>query len=169
MTCWLRLATQTPVSNGTRHRLPPRGGGAAFVARALFPADGRVGQQQAGWLAGWVGAARQTEAEGAAGGGAEAGGPSAAAAPSRDSSDGAGSDTPLASAAVLKLATCPARSTPPPRLLPRPRPDLVVIHDALRFGSCHLALGVPMSGRFAGVETLEQLRSMPWTEQQPLR
>lgn len=48
-------------------------------------------------------------------------------------------------------------------------PDLVVIHDALQFGSCHLALGVPMAGRFAEVHSLDDLRAMPWSEQRPLR
>lgn len=47
--------------------------------------------------------------------------------------------------------------------------DLVVLHDALGFGQCHLALGVPMTGRFAGVDTLDQLRAMPWTVAAPLR
>ena len=36
--------------------------------------------------------------------------------------------------------------------------DLVVLHDALAFGKCHLGLGVPMQGRFAGVHTIEDLR-----------
>ena len=36
--------------------------------------------------------------------------------------------------------------------------DLIVLHDALDFGHCHLALGVPMGGRFAGVDSLEQLK-----------
>ena len=34
-------------------------------------------------------------------------------------------------------------------------PDLVLIHEALDFGKCHLSLGVPISGRFASVNTLE--------------
>lgn len=48
-------------------------------------------------------------------------------------------------------------------------PDLVVVHEALNFGHCHLALGVPMGGRFAGVDTLQQLRGMGWTAEEPLR
>ena len=49
-------------------------------------------------------------------------------------------------------------------------PDLIVIHDALEFGKCHLALGVPMGGRFAGVDSLEALRGMrDWTAETPLR
>lgn len=44
-----------------------------------------------------------------------------------------------------------------------------MLHDALDFGQCHLALGVPSLGRFAGVNSLDQLRAMPWSEQAPLR
>lgn len=47
--------------------------------------------------------------------------------------------------------------------------DLVVVHDALGFGHCHLALGVPNAGRFANVRTVEDLRAMGWTAEQPLR
>ena len=48
--------------------------------------------------------------------------------------------------------------------------DLVILHDALGFGGCHLGLGVPTGGRFAGVDTLDQLLSMPdWTPETPLR
>ncbi|GFR51557.1 hypothetical protein Agub_g13977 [Astrephomene gubernaculifera] len=49
-------------------------------------------------------------------------------------------------------------------------PDLVVCHEALGFGQCHLALGVPMTGKFANVTSLAQLRDMPdWTPDTPLR
>ncbi|KAK9826505.1 hypothetical protein WJX81_007753 [Elliptochloris bilobata] len=49
-------------------------------------------------------------------------------------------------------------------------PSLVVLHDALDFGKCHLALGLPTSGKFADVNSLEELRSMPdWTAKTPLR
>ena len=37
-------------------------------------------------------------------------------------------------------------------------PDLIVLHDALGFGKCHLGLGVPMGGRFTDVHSLEDLR-----------
>ena len=37
-------------------------------------------------------------------------------------------------------------------------PELVVVHDALGFGSCHLGLGVPTTGKFANINTLDQLR-----------
>jgi len=48
--------------------------------------------------------------------------------------------------------------------------DLIVVHDALEFGHCKLALGIPMTGKFAGVNSLEALCSMPqWTPETPLR
>ncbi|KAI8473461.1 MAG: hypothetical protein J3K34DRAFT_410827 [Monoraphidium minutum] len=48
-------------------------------------------------------------------------------------------------------------------------PDLVVVHEALNFGQCHLALGVPSVGKFAAVQNLQQLRDMGWTAEEPLR
>lgn len=36
--------------------------------------------------------------------------------------------------------------------------ELIVVHDALRFGSCHLGLGIPTSEKFAQINNLEQLR-----------
>ena len=49
-------------------------------------------------------------------------------------------------------------------------PNVIVLHDALNFGQCKLALGVPMAGRFASINSLEQLRDMPeWTAETPLR
>lgn len=48
--------------------------------------------------------------------------------------------------------------------------DLVILHDALGFGGCHLGLGVPTGGKFTDVNTLDQLLSMPdWTPETPLR
>ncbi|XRB01730.1 ATP phosphoribosyltransferase [Pycnococcus provasolii] len=48
--------------------------------------------------------------------------------------------------------------------------DLVVVHDALRFGECYLALAVPNYGATAGVNSLDELLAMPcWTEENPLR
>lgn len=47
--------------------------------------------------------------------------------------------------------------------------DLIVLHDSLGFGRCHLALGVPATGRFAEVDSLDALRAMPWSEASPLR
>ena len=37
-------------------------------------------------------------------------------------------------------------------------PSLVMLHDALNFGKCHLALGLPTGGKFAHIESLEALR-----------
>lgn len=48
--------------------------------------------------------------------------------------------------------------------------DLVIVHDALGFGSCHLAVAVPTYGIFEGTSTLDELLNMPqWTEDHPLR
>lgn len=47
--------------------------------------------------------------------------------------------------------------------------DLIVVHDALNFGQCKLALGVPMQGEYANVSTLEELQNMGWSEARPLR
>ncbi|GIL55792.1 hypothetical protein Vafri_11319 [Volvox africanus] len=49
-------------------------------------------------------------------------------------------------------------------------PDMVVCHEALGFGQCHLGLGIPMTGKFADINNVEQLRDMPdWTPETPLR
>ncbi len=37
-------------------------------------------------------------------------------------------------------------------------PKLVMLHDELNFGKCHLGLGVPTGGRFANIDSLDQLR-----------
>lgn len=46
---------------------------------------------------------------------------------------------------------------------------LVVVHDALGFGRCRLALGVPVGGPFADVRTLDDLRGMAWSSSRPMR
>ena len=38
-------------------------------------------------------------------------------------------------------------------------PGLIVLHDALDFGKCHLGLGIPTTGRFAGINNLEDLKA----------
>eukprot|EP00899_Mesostigma_viride_P014443 jgi/Mesvir1/229/Mv13572-RA.1 len=49
-------------------------------------------------------------------------------------------------------------------------PELVIVHEALGFGHCHLALGVPMTGAYANITTFDQLVNMPcWSEDHPLR
>lgn len=35
--------------------------------------------------------------------------------------------------------------------------NLIVLHDALGFGACHLALGIPMTGKFADVNSMDDL------------
>lgn len=47
--------------------------------------------------------------------------------------------------------------------------DLVVIHDALAFGHCKLALGIPIAGEYTDISTIEQLKGMGWSEERPLR
>jgi ATP phosphoribosyltransferase len=47
--------------------------------------------------------------------------------------------------------------------------DLVIVHDALAFGHCKLALGVPNAGDFADITTVEDLKGMGWSEARPLR
>ena len=37
-------------------------------------------------------------------------------------------------------------------------PDLIVVHDALDFGHCHLGLGIPTLGKFSEINTLDDLR-----------
>ncbi|OAE27804.1 hypothetical protein AXG93_1468s1020 [Marchantia polymorpha subsp. ruderalis] len=49
-------------------------------------------------------------------------------------------------------------------------PDLILIHDALQFGECHLGVAVPTYGIFESINTLSQLAAMPqWTSERPLR
>jgi len=49
-------------------------------------------------------------------------------------------------------------------------PNTIIVHEALDFGQCKLALGIPMTGKYASIETLEQLKAMPdWTPETPLR
>lgn len=48
--------------------------------------------------------------------------------------------------------------------------DLVVLHEALGYGHCHLALGIPIGGKYADVNTLGDLMAMPdWSEETPMR
>lgn len=36
--------------------------------------------------------------------------------------------------------------------------DLLVLHDALDFGKCHLGLGIPTGGKWADINSLDDLR-----------
>ena len=47
--------------------------------------------------------------------------------------------------------------------------DLIIVHDALRYGGCHLALGVPSKGDFAEVHSIDDLKSMGWSKDNPLK
>ncbi|EFJ12242.1 hypothetical protein SELMODRAFT_158178 [Selaginella moellendorffii] len=48
--------------------------------------------------------------------------------------------------------------------------DLVVVHDQLGFGECHLGLGIPKYGIFENVSSVSDLAAMPqWTSSRPLR
>eukprot|EP00250_Pteridium_aquilinum_P011165 c19879_g1_i1 orf=102-1316(+) len=48
--------------------------------------------------------------------------------------------------------------------------DLIVVHDALEFGECHLAIGVPTYGIFENISSMAELGAMPhWSAQRPLR
>eukprot|EP00239_Pterosperma_sp_CCMP1384_P002244 CAMPEP_0197844708 /NCGR_PEP_ID=MMETSP1438-20131217/1691_1 /TAXON_ID=1461541 /ORGANISM="Pterosperma sp., Strain CCMP1384" /LENGTH=436 /DNA_ID=CAMNT_0043455647 /DNA_START=26 /DNA_END=1336 /DNA_ORIENTATION=- len=49
-------------------------------------------------------------------------------------------------------------------------PELVVLHNSLNFGHCHLALALPKMGMWENIDTLDQLMAMPeWTMENPLR
>lgn len=45
--------------------------------------------------------------------------------------------------------------------------DLVVVHDALNFGQCHLAVAVPQG--WEHVRSLADLAALPWSEARPMR
>lgn len=48
--------------------------------------------------------------------------------------------------------------------------DLVLVHDALDYGDCHLSLAVPKYGIFENINSVSQLAQMPqWTAEKPLR
>eukprot|EP01023_Acetabularia_acetabulum_P012218 TRINITY_DN1571_c0_g1_i1.p1 TRINITY_DN1571_c0_g1~~TRINITY_DN1571_c0_g1_i1.p1 ORF type:complete len:420 (-),score=69.54 TRINITY_DN1571_c0_g1_i1:381-1640(-) len=49
-------------------------------------------------------------------------------------------------------------------------PELVVLHEALDFGHCRLSLGIPMGGKFANINTWDDLKNMSdWNDTNPLR
>ncbi|KAG7645723.1 Histidine biosynthesis HisG C-terminal [Arabidopsis thaliana x Arabidopsis arenosa] len=48
--------------------------------------------------------------------------------------------------------------------------DLIIVHEALNFGDCHLSLAIPNYGIFENIKSLKELAQMPqWTEERPLR
>lgn len=48
--------------------------------------------------------------------------------------------------------------------------ELILVHDALDFGHCRLALGIPITGQYSDVSSIEQLKQMQeWSKERPLR
>ncbi|KAK9704976.1 hypothetical protein RND81_07G024300 [Saponaria officinalis] len=48
--------------------------------------------------------------------------------------------------------------------------DLIIVHDALDYGECHLSLAIPKYGIFENINSLKELAEMPqWTAEKPLR
>ncbi|XP_077248223.1 ATP phosphoribosyltransferase 2, chloroplastic-like [Tasmannia lanceolata] len=48
--------------------------------------------------------------------------------------------------------------------------DLILVHDALAFGDCHLSIAIPKYGIFENINSLSELAQMPqWTDEKPLR
>ncbi|KAF3321392.1 ATP phosphoribosyltransferase [Carex littledalei] len=48
--------------------------------------------------------------------------------------------------------------------------DLVIVHDALAYGACHLALAIPKEGIFENINSIDELSRMTkWTAERPLR
>ncbi|GAV86507.1 HisG domain-containing protein/HisG_C domain-containing protein [Cephalotus follicularis] len=48
--------------------------------------------------------------------------------------------------------------------------ELVLVHDALEYGDCHLSIAIPKYGIFENINSLKELAQMPqWTDEKPLR
>eukprot|EP01018_Ginkgo_biloba_P010445 Gb_25824 [translate_table: standard] len=48
--------------------------------------------------------------------------------------------------------------------------DLILVHDALEYGECHLSIAIPQYGIFENISSLDELAAMPqWTANRPLR
>ncbi|MBA0726964.1 hypothetical protein Golax_002752 [Gossypium laxum] len=48
--------------------------------------------------------------------------------------------------------------------------DLIIVHDALKYGDCRLSLAIPKYGIFENINSLKELGQMPrWTVDRPLR
>ncbi|KAJ6422353.1 hypothetical protein OIU85_003404 [Salix viminalis] len=48
--------------------------------------------------------------------------------------------------------------------------DLIIVHDALGYGDCHLSIAIPKYGIFENINSLRELAQMPqWTSEKPLR
>ncbi|XP_020243430.1 ATP phosphoribosyltransferase 1, chloroplastic-like [Asparagus officinalis] len=48
--------------------------------------------------------------------------------------------------------------------------DLIIVHDALKYGGCRLSIAIPKYGIFENINSLHDLAQMPqWTKERPLR
>ncbi|KAK4254431.1 hypothetical protein QN277_009816 [Acacia crassicarpa] len=48
--------------------------------------------------------------------------------------------------------------------------DLILVHEALEYGDCHLSIAIPQYGIFENINSVKELAQMPqWTEERPLR
>ncbi|XP_030956253.1 ATP phosphoribosyltransferase 2, chloroplastic-like [Quercus lobata] len=48
--------------------------------------------------------------------------------------------------------------------------DLIIVHDGLKYGNCHLSLAIPKYGIFENINSLKELAQMPqWTAENPLQ
>lgn len=48
--------------------------------------------------------------------------------------------------------------------------DLIIVHNALEYGECHLSLAIPKYGIFENINSVKELAEMPqWTADKPLR
>nr|VDC84485.1 unnamed protein product [Brassica rapa] len=48
--------------------------------------------------------------------------------------------------------------------------DLIIVHEALNFGDCHLSIAIPNYGIYENINSLKELAEMPqWSEERPLR
>lgn len=48
--------------------------------------------------------------------------------------------------------------------------DLILVHDALEYGDCHLSIAIPQYGIFENINSIQELAQMPqWNDEKPLR
>ncbi|KAJ0244092.1 ATP phosphoribosyltransferase [Hirschfeldia incana] len=48
--------------------------------------------------------------------------------------------------------------------------DLIIVHEALNFGDCHLSIAIPNYGIYENINSLKELAEMPqWSAERPLR
>lgn len=80
------------------------------------------------------------------------------------------------SAPASPLSSAPRSACPRRLLTPAPPaigknaqgdPDLIVVHDQLNFGHCHLAVAVPQG--WSTVNSIQDLKNLGWSEKRPMR